>query len=263
MLYYEQTGDHGDPMLLVHGSWGDHNNWVRVAPGLSKDFRVVTYDRRGHTNSERPSTQGSAEEDAADADALMAHLGLLPAHFVANSFGGVVTLKLAVRKRSDFLSLVVHEPPLFDVLEGEASAPMAAKAQERVASVVKLLEAGNRAEGARRFVETVASGSGEWDKFPPALKETFISNADTFADEIRDPGRAALDLQALSKFAAPALLSYGGRSPPFFKSIVEKLAKAIPGSMLDVYPADGHAPHISNPVEFVSRTTKFALSVRR
>ncbi len=48
-LYWELTGSGGDPLVLVHGSWGDHHNWDLVTEGLSKTFRVLTYDRRGHS----------------------------------------------------------------------------------------------------------------------------------------------------------------------------------------------------------------------
>ena len=50
-LYYELNGEHGDPIVLIHGSWGDHANWRVVVPGLAKSFRVLTYDRRGHSSS--------------------------------------------------------------------------------------------------------------------------------------------------------------------------------------------------------------------
>ena len=42
-LYWEQGGS-GDPVILVHGSWGDHHNWDTVVPLLSKSFQVVTFD---------------------------------------------------------------------------------------------------------------------------------------------------------------------------------------------------------------------------
>jgi pimeloyl-ACP methyl ester carboxylesterase len=58
-LYYERAGERGAPLVLVHGSWGDHHNWESVVPSLAQSFRVLTYDRRGHSQSERPPGQGS------------------------------------------------------------------------------------------------------------------------------------------------------------------------------------------------------------
>ena len=33
----------------MHGSWGDHRNWAPVVPALAESFRVLSYDRRGHS----------------------------------------------------------------------------------------------------------------------------------------------------------------------------------------------------------------------
>jgi pimeloyl-ACP methyl ester carboxylesterase len=260
-LYYELSGETGDPMMLIHGSWGDHANWQAVVPGLSKSFRVLTYDRRGHSKSEKVNTQGSFDEDAQDASALLSGLGLGPAHVVGNSGGSIIALKLAGRQPSIFRSLAIHEPPLLDLsLEDPSLAALLREGKSRAEAVVKVLETGDKQGGARQFVETISFGPGAWDRLPPQLRETFVNNADTWLDETRDPHGLAIDFEALSRFRRPALVSYGGKSAPFFKPIVEKLVGAIPGSRLDSYPDDGHTPHISNPDEFVRRVTAFAKS---
>ena len=87
-LHWWLTGEAGPPLVLVHGSWGDHHGWDRVVPVLSRSFRVLTYDRRGHSRSARPAGQGSAHEDVSDLAALIDHVGLGRAHILGNSFGG-------------------------------------------------------------------------------------------------------------------------------------------------------------------------------
>ena len=64
-IAYQDSG-RGEPLVLVHGSWGSHHNWDAVVPGLSVHHRVVTYDRRGHSESERSPGQGTFAEDVAD-----------------------------------------------------------------------------------------------------------------------------------------------------------------------------------------------------
>jgi len=83
-VYWEINGDVGDPMVLVHGSWGDHQNWAAAVPALSRSFRVLTYDRRGHSRSERPAGQGSVRDDVADLAALLVELRHSPAHVVGH-----------------------------------------------------------------------------------------------------------------------------------------------------------------------------------
>ena len=110
-LYYEESGS-GQPLVLVHGSWTDLRSWDLVVPSLAERFRVVTYDRRGHSRSERPAGQGSVHEDVADLAAVIESLGLAPAHVIGNSFGGSIVLRLAAERPELFRSLSVHEPPL-------------------------------------------------------------------------------------------------------------------------------------------------------
>src|SRR5215216_6937419 len=75
-LFYELNGS-GDSLVLVHGSWVDHKDWQLVVPHLARSFRVLTYDRRGHSLSERPLGQGSRREDEEDLAALMEALAPL------------------------------------------------------------------------------------------------------------------------------------------------------------------------------------------
>src|SRR5919199_1015934 len=108
-LYYEVSGSGGEPMVLVHGSWGDHHNWDAVAAGLGAAFSVVVYDRRGHSQSEVSPGQGSFAEDAVDLGVLIEHLGPAPAHVVGNSGGAAIALRLAGQRPELFRSLVAHE----------------------------------------------------------------------------------------------------------------------------------------------------------
>ena len=253
-LYYELSGERGEAMVLIHGSWGDHHNWDRVVPGLSKNFRVLTYDRRGHSQSEKVATQGSFDQDAEDAATLIEQLGLAPANIVGNSGGSSISLKLAAKHPTIFRSLTVHEPPLFELLgDDPTTAPMLMETKRKAEQVAKLIHQGDMVEAAHLFVETLAFGPGQWDKLTPRSKETFIINAETFLDETKDPTGLTVDVKALSQFRKPTMLTYGGNSPPPFKPIIEKLARIIPSSKVSDYPDAGHTPHISHPDEFVRK----------
>ncbi len=257
-LYWELQGEAGEPLVMVHGSWGDHANWAAVAPALARDFRVLTYDRRGHSRSERPVGQGSIHEDAADLAALLEQLGLAPAHVVGNSGGSAVALRLAVRRPELFRTLIVHEPAVFLILAGDPGAEGALEAiGTRVRAVVELLAAGDDEGGAERFVETIAFGPGAWAQLPPELKATFVRNAPTFLDETRDPDSIGADLEGLRRFDRPALLSKGTTSAPFFPRVIAKLAEALPRATVHTFEGAGHVPHITHPAEYVAALRAF------
>jgi pimeloyl-ACP methyl ester carboxylesterase len=257
-IYWEIAGDAGDPVVLVHGSWGDHQNWASVVPALSQSFRTLTYDRRGHSRSDRPAGQGSVHEDVADLAVLLDELGHCPAHIIGNSFGGSIVLRLAAARPDLFRSLIVHEPPLFGLLKDDPRAKDAlAAVQERISGVASLLAAGDWEGGARQFVETIAFGPGAWPELPREVRETFIFNAPTWLDEVRDPEALRIELSDLSRFAAPALMTVGDQSAPFFPLVVGLVAAAMPQATIQTFTGAGHVPHLSHPGEYVGMITEF------
>jgi pimeloyl-ACP methyl ester carboxylesterase len=260
-IYCELLGRGGDALVLVHGSWGDHNNWGLVAGELSKTFRVLTYDRRGHSQSERPPGQGTVSEDVKDLIALTEHLGIAPAHIVGNSFGAAVVLKTAAARPDIFKTLIVHEPPLFGILKDNEAAQKALEmVNARVEAVLNLLNKNQMPEATKLFMDTLGMGPGSWEKLPDAQRNTFIYNAPTWYDEMQDPQSLQINLDSLSVFKKPALLSDGSESPPFFPLVIEKIKSAIPHAKRITIDGAGHVPHLSRPEKYVEIVTKFCLS---
>ncbi len=258
-LHYEITGTSGDGLVLVHGSWVDSTNWDAVVPGLAETFRVLTFDRRGYSRSERRPERGGTVENVGDLAALVEEVGFAPAHIVGNSHGASIVLSCAAAHPDIFRSLIVHEPPLYGVLADEREyGSVLAEIGKRIDGVLELLRAGDAEGGARSFVEMVAAGEGAWDRMPPVQKEIFIKNAYAWAAEVRDPKVATVDLSALSGFPHPTLLTYGGRGLPYFQPILRKISSAVPQTRLKEFADAGHMPQWSHADEFVEVVRAFA-----
>jgi pimeloyl-ACP methyl ester carboxylesterase len=257
-IRYEDSGTSGPPLVLVHGSWGSHHNWDLVAPQLAESFRVVRYDRRGHSESERPPGQGSIHEDVADLAALIEHLDLAPACVAGNSWGAILTLRLAIKRPDLLRAIACHEPPLIALIADDPEVgPIAEQARRRLALVIDKLAAADDAGGAKLFVETVAMGPGMWDKLPPRLQQTFVENAPTYLDECRDPDQQSIDLEEVRSISTSALITRGDQSPPMFPAIVRMVAASIPGAEEQLFPGAGHIPHTTHPSEYVTAITAF------
>ena len=256
-LFYERTGT-GEPLVLVHGSWGDRHNWSAVVPALSQTFDVLTYDRRGHGRSERAPGQSVARQDMADLTGLITQLDLASAHIVGHSFGGSVVLQLAADQPRLFRSLIVHEPPLLDLLADDpATSPVYKETLGRIQEVAEDLEYGDLGGAARRFVDTVAFGPGAWEHLPSPVQQSFIQNAPPFIAQVRDPDAFAIDLTRLARFPHATLLTQGDYGPPFLPPIMAKLEAAMPRVEVRTLSGSGHTPQVSHPLEYVELITAF------
>ena len=216
-LHYELHGT-GEPLALVHGMWVDATAWRLVVPGLAENFRVLSYDRRGHSRSERPATQGSFDEDGDDLAALLEALDLAPAHVVTNSGGGNIALRLATRRPDLFRSVSCHEPALWGLLEEDPeSQELLQQVARSVEAIARRIADGDHEGAARQFVEEVAFGPGAWhNELPPESKAIFVQNAPTFLDELRGPNPANIEEEAISRLEMPVRLTNGSESPPIF-----------------------------------------------
>lgn len=258
-IAYTETGGTGISLVLVHGSWGSHHNWDPVVPGLTEHFRVVSYDRRGHSESERPPGQGHFSEDVADLAALIEQLGLAPAWVVGNSSGAVITLQLAAARPDLLRGIVVHEPPLFGILkEGSPEAlALAEVAAGPLAEVGRRIAAGDQAGGAELFAEQVALGPGSWAAMPDAMRAMMTGNAPTYLDELNDPECSSIDETRLAVYAGPVLITAGGQSPPIFQPVERRLAQLLPQAKRTTYAAAGHIPHVTHPNEYLTEVVGF------
>ena len=257
-LFYERTGS-GERVVLVHGSWGDHNSWQRLVPLLAPHYEVVTFDRRGHSASERPVGQGCLDEDVEDLAGLIAHLGDEPVHVVGNSLGASITLRLAAARPELLLSATGHEPPLFSLLDGGPSAAQRdlSAMTAAVKAVLVLVENGAHEEAARLFVDQIAFGPGAWDGLPAPVRHAMVGNAPTFLDEQSDPGWSSLDVTQLAMSPVLLQVSCGVETRAAFRGVVMAIADRAPSIRVVELTGAGHVPHVTHPEAFADSLLAF------
>jgi pimeloyl-ACP methyl ester carboxylesterase len=245
---------------MVHGSWVDATRWRLVVPGLAESFRVLVYDRRGHSRSERPDAPGSVAEDGDDLAALLETLDLAPAHVVTSSYGGNIALRLAARRPEIFRSLSCHEPPLWSLLERDPeSQEILRQGARSLDAVGRRIADGDHEGAAQQFVEEVAFGSGAWEnELPPETRAIFVHNAPTYLDELEDPGQLSIDEDALAHLELPVLLTQGSESPARFPAVIDRLTELIPHAIRETIAGAGHAPQLTHPERYVEVVTRAA-----
>ncbi|MDQ2983846.1 MAG: alpha/beta fold hydrolase [Actinomycetota bacterium] len=91
------TGGRG-PLILVHGLGGGAANWVELAPLLARRHRLLVPELPGHGGSSPLPAVPNLNVYADRIGLLAEREGLTPAAVVGHSLGGVVALRLALRR---------------------------------------------------------------------------------------------------------------------------------------------------------------------
>jgi len=97
----------GEPVVLVHGLTGAAANWVEVAPALTATRRVLVPDLPGHGGSGGLPAAPNLDAFAERVFLVMEHEAMAPAAIVGHSLGGVVALRLAIRRPASVAALVL------------------------------------------------------------------------------------------------------------------------------------------------------------
>jgi pimeloyl-ACP methyl ester carboxylesterase len=89
-IFYKDWGPRDAQPIVFHHGWPlSSDDWdTQMLFFLSKGFRVVAHDRRGHGRSEQVSEGHDMDHYAADAAAVMEHLNLRNAVHIGHSTGG-------------------------------------------------------------------------------------------------------------------------------------------------------------------------------
>jgi len=231
-LYYEEHGE-GGPILCIHGTSSSAAVWRPAAiEELSKLGRVIVYDRRGCTRSERPEPyETSVVQHAQDAAALLGALDAVPAIVLGRSYGGETAIELALAHPDRVRALVLLEAAAL-TLDAEAMA---------WADELRMTVEGAAAKDVSTVAETFLRrvlGDAQWDSFSDQLRQMFVDNSPAILAEFRGPWLEAA-AEDLSRIDAPTLLVAGESSPPAFRRVTERMAAAIPDSRM-VLVGGGH-----------------------
>ena len=259
-IEYRLVGAHGDPTVLIHGSWTDRAVWAEVVRPLSRGLATLTYDRRGYGGSRGPVPERPVREDADDLARLMESLDLFPAHLIGQGFGGAVALRLAVDRPELVRSVVAHDPPFLVLLEenpvwrAEAGAAIAELRRDQAR-----VRAGEGAQVARERWDREAGAAGAWDQIEEELRRRWAGFADRWVLERQDPESLRPDPSELSGLDLPVLLTTGERSWPLYERIGEQLVETLRNASLRTLPGVGHQPSLTAPEAFVGTLMSFLL----
>lgn len=246
------VGGDGPPMVLVHGSFGDHAGWAVPVGALNKHFTTFAMDRRGFGES-GDGAEYSIERDfddvAAVVGAVTARCGE-PVALWGHSYGANCAMGGASIS-PDVHHLVLYEPSLG--LSYPAGAIEAAEAA---------LEAGDRETAVVRMLFDVLEMSHqEIDELRSSPRwAQLLAGAHTAPRECRVEEAWVYEPGQFDGLDAPTLLLSGSQSPSSVIEATQRAANAIPDSRIHVLEGHGHFAHRTDPALVVSIIQDFLSS---
>ncbi|RYZ09949.1 MAG: alpha/beta fold hydrolase [Comamonadaceae bacterium] len=97
----------GPPLVFIHGEIHGMDYWEHQMAEFSRDFRCLSYDRRGHAGTPTTAFGYSVANQARDLEELMDHFAMQEAVIVALAFGTTIAANFAIDHRERVRALVI------------------------------------------------------------------------------------------------------------------------------------------------------------
>jgi pimeloyl-ACP methyl ester carboxylesterase len=261
-FHYQQSGD-GPDVVLVHALTSNLSVWMLtpIVETLAEDFRVTTYDLRGHGMTDAPPAGYTSADMADDLLRLLERLGLERVMLLGHSFGGVIAVHAAAVCPERISGVVLSDsyfPGLADVEPNMASADV----WTELAGTLRAcgVEIGPTVDFTRLFQavhdftpdqeanvrETLGTPGARWLSRLGQLAST-SAGREAFLT-------AGLDASRLRTVAQPVVALYDEHSP--FMTTCRWLEQNLPNCTVQIVPGAKHLAPVQNSGEFVPIVAK-------
>jgi 3-oxoadipate enol-lactonase len=242
-INYTDSGGEGPAVVLSHGFLMDQTMFDRQVSALAPQYRVITWDQRGHGDT---SATGAFTywDSAADVLALLDHLGVERAVLAGMSQGGFLSLRAALTAPDRVRALV-----LIDSQAGLED-PAAAPAYEQMHQV--WLDAGPGP--VQEVVASMILGPGRWDDWYAKWNEQYARWAPDDLDQLTWPFRCLMDRDditgRLAEISCPTLIVHGTADAAIPLARAEAVRDGLGGPVtLTAVQGAAHASNVTHPDE--------------
>lgn len=240
-LYYEDTGGSGLPVVFSHGFFMDHEMFAPQVAAFGADYRVVTWDERGHGHTRDGVEPFTYWDSARDCLGLLDHLGVGRAVLAGMSQGGWLSLRAALLAPQRVAGLVLIDTQA-GVDDPEARAGYEALFQ-------RWLSEGPGDDLVRTLAGLLVNEPEENERWIAKWQQRYAGEA---ARVMRQPARALLDRDDLThrlpEIRCPALVIHGTDDPAIALDQGRALCEGLPGCV-GMVPIEGaaHASNLTHP----------------
>ena len=242
----------GPEILFIHGFSQSHLSWMRqVDSDLAKEFRIVTYDLRGHGNSDKPLDPAAYRNSKAWGDevqAVMDAAGLKRPVLVGWSYAGrVISDYVATHGAGQLAGINFVDAPIKvdPALIGDNLKNLPLMASEDLVTNIS---------ATRTFLHGCFSKQPSADDY-----ETMLAFNMMVLPKVRAglSGRPLDATEIMSKLKLPVLVTHGAEDRNAKLGAGQYTASVIPGAKLSVYDGIGHSPFYEDAPRFNTELAAF------
>lgn len=259
-INYSDEG-RGHPLILMHGFSSNLRSWDEQMPELTRKYRVVRYDCRGHGKSGSPSEPSAYSQEilVREALGLLDALGIEKAYMGGLSMGGNVALHMGL-----------NHPDRTEAVIAACTGSGSSKDDdfiERFREIAEMLERGEL----ERFADALMSAPSfaGFLRLRPDLvelqrKQLLENNTRGLANTIRGVQMTRPSIMTLGekfkKLSVPTLILVGDEDIPCYEP-ANFMREHIPRSKLVVFPQTGHILNLERPADFNRHVMEFLSAV--
>ncbi len=257
-LYYEIAGK-GEPLILIHGSFGDRRFWDLQFNELSKKYKVLRYDLRGFGRSALPK-ENEVYRDSDDLNALIDFLGIKKAHVCGLSFGSFIVIDFALSHPDKCLSLIPIGPRVAGDDLDEYKTPNVDTLRAIISKVTEIV----KSKGAKEATDYLWTGDHAMGKAVvitrtrhALLKMGYEYSWWRYLHGNKREYEFPMAIKKLNEIKIPTLIVTAEYDLELCKHVAATMAKEIPGAKLISIKGAGHIMNMDQSKEFNEIISKF------
>lgn len=259
-IYYNQVGS-GKAIILIHGWSCSHLHFNNQIEELSKNFKVIYYDLRGHGISEIPDYGLTMPRLAIDLKELLEHLSLKDVTLVGWSMGTSIIFDYISQfgcEKLHKLCLIDMTPKVITDDTWNYRSYGNFSCEDNFNKIVRM--SGDWNKFSQYFTPALFSKSGGTDEklLNWALNEMLKSSPNAMV-RIWISMTSKNYLNVLKNISIPTLIIYGEESALYPPENSEYMNREIPKSTVIPFPKCGHALFLEKPEMFNNKLTKFII----
>src|SRR3984893_13704729 len=246
-LAYVDMGNRSAPVVvLIHGYTDNARDWVPMLPYLSKRYRLILVDIRGHGQSSKPECCYTRLDFAYDIKLLLDALGVPKADIVGHSLGSIIAQTFA----EYWPERTAHVVLISSTGGSPPDRPKQPLQFDFAAEIRKLKEP----------IEADSPFMIAWWDSPTPVDPDFIRRQRRDAagiplrvwlavlDQALPANNIYADLQStLPRLKAPTLLIWGSKDPIMEEDVRQSLRDALPNAKVKTFDGLGHNPFWEDP----------------